>query len=481
MAADNVNSTSAEEGWYPARLIPVTGIRGQDEQERRAASVLLAVLHAVPEFGHALLRDLGAPKGRISTFTEVQLKDGEGTLSIPDGAIVVERGGTRWRALVEIKTSSAPLETEQVSRYLDMARDHGFLAVLTISNQITAKATDSPVAVDKRKLKRVDLFHLSWWRIITEAVLQHRFRGVSDPDQAWILGELIAYLDHENSGASGFQDMGDSWVRVRESARQGTLRASDKEARAVAERWEQFTDYLALGLSQDLGRDVEPVRPRGQTLPARLETVVEELSSTGVLSCAVRVPDAVAPIALAADLRARQLTTSTILDGPREGRPASRINWVLRQLTGAPANLRVTLSFAGTRETTSLLLEEAREYPQRLLSPVDPKREPRAFELALTAPLGLKSGKGQGSFVRETRRQLMSFYGDVVQQLKRWQAPAPKLPEVPKEVPERPQVEPPPFVAVDERDAGEGATPQDPPYDPSHGQPPLDAEGFATE
>jgi len=30
---------------------------------------------------------------------------------------------------------------------------------------------------------------------MTEAIEQHRHRGISDPDQAWILGELIAYLD----------------------------------------------------------------------------------------------------------------------------------------------------------------------------------------------------------------------------------------------------------------------------------------------
>src|SRR4051812_37534611 len=74
------------EGWHPARLIPAIGIRGQDEQEKRATSSLLAVLPAVPEFGHALLGPLGAPKGRISTFAEVQIKDAAGKLHIPDGA-----------------------------------------------------------------------------------------------------------------------------------------------------------------------------------------------------------------------------------------------------------------------------------------------------------------------------------------------------------------------------------------------------------
>lgn len=462
------------EKWQPARLIPVAGIRGQDEQERRATSALLAVMGAVPEFGHALVSGLGAPKGRMTTFAEVQFKDSDGNVSIPDGAIVIERGKTRWRALVEVKTGSAALQTEQVSRYLDLARDHGFDAVVTISNQITARTTDSPVAVDKRKLKKVGFYHLSWWRIITEAVLQHRFRGVSDPDQAWILGELIAYLDHENSGASGFQDMGESWVRVRDAARLGTLRAADREVHAVAERWEQFIDYLALGLSQDLGRDVEPVRPRKQTLGERLDAVVNEVAATGALAGAVRVPDAIASVGLHADLKARQLTTSVTVDAPRDGRPAARISWMLRQLSDAPGGLRITVGFANTRETTSLLLSEAREYPQRLLSPTDAKREPRTFELAMTRPLGLKTGKGQGSFVRETRRQVIDFYGEIVQTLKPWQAKAPKLPEPPVLVPDTPQSEPPPFVAVDERDAGEATTPSEHPLEPNPKQPGLE-------
>src|SRR3954451_9861463 len=104
------------EGWHAARLIPTVGIRGQEEQEKRATSSLLAVMRAVPEFGHALLGPLGASKGRISTYAEVQLKDAEGKTHIPDGAIVVERGKTAWRCLVEVKTGTAQLKDEQVNR-----------------------------------------------------------------------------------------------------------------------------------------------------------------------------------------------------------------------------------------------------------------------------------------------------------------------------------------------------------------------------
>ena len=134
--------------WHPARLIRTAGIRGQDEQERRATSCLLAVMGAVPDFGRSLLADVGAPKGRVTTYTEVQLKDADGKLRIPDGVAVVERGKTAWRCLVEVKTSHAPLKAEQVGRYLDMARVHGFDAVVTISNQITSSPVDSPVDVD---------------------------------------------------------------------------------------------------------------------------------------------------------------------------------------------------------------------------------------------------------------------------------------------------------------------------------------------
>lgn len=448
--------------WIPARLIPTAGIRGQEEQERRATSSLLAVLQAVPEFTYALLKELGAPKGRIRTFAEVQLKDQDGRVSIPDGAIVVERGKTRWAVLVEVKTGDAPLPDEQVNRYLDHARLLGFSGVLTISNRITSSVTESPVTVDRRKLKNLQLWHLSWWRILTEAVVQHRHRGIGDPDQAWILGELIAYLDHEASGAGGFTDMGSAWVRVREAAHNGTLRAADPEARQVVERWEQFGDYLALGLSQDLGRDVTLVRPRRLTAEQRFVAAVKDLAEHGCLTATIKVPDTAAPLQLCADLRARKVLTSVSIDAPREGRPTARINWILRQVRDAPADFRIEVAFANCRETTSLLLGEARLDPKRLLSPTDPRREPRTFTIESGKPLGAKRGKTRGSFVGDTRAQAIAFYRDLIQDLVAWQPKAPQLPEPPIVEPEPEPVAspaPPPFHDVLRRDPGEATEP----------------------
>lgn len=425
--ASEIPTVAGRETWNPARLLPTVGIKGQEEQERRATSALLAVMRAVPEFGHALLKELGAPKSRlIDTFAEVRFTDSAGKTQIPDGAIVCQHGKRTWTCLMEVKTGKVPLRDEQVSAYLDIARDNGFDAVLTISNQITASSGETPVAVDKRKLRKVDLWHLSWWRVITEAVVQSRHRGVSDPDQAWILDELIAYLDHEASGAGGFGDMGDKWVSVRKAAHDGTLRASDDEARVIAERWEEFTQYVCMGLSQDLGQKVTSPRPRKQLTGQRLDELVVGLVERGSLEAPIRVPNAIGDITLRADLRTRQSVTSVTFDGPKEMRAKPRINWLLRQLRDSPDDLYVEVHYPNIRQTTIDRLGNVRDAPERLLLETDPKREPRAFTLTVLRPMGQKRGKDPGSFVRDTRDHAFDFYRDLVQDLKGWQPRAPR-------------------------------------------------------
>lgn len=384
-------------------------------------------MHGVPEFGHALLKELGAPRSPvIETFAEVRLKDGEGKATIPDGAIVCRRGKTTWSCLVEVKTGRDRLRDEQVTGYLDIARENDIDAVLTISPQITASSTESPVAVDKRKLRRTGLFHFSWWRVLTEAVVQQRYRGISDPDQEWVLRELIHYLSSEASGALGFEDMGEEWVSIRKAGRDGTLRPGDTGARDVAERWDQFVSALALSLAQELGANVQPHRPRGQSTPARLDETVKALVEGGELTSVLKVPDAIGPLTVRADLRSQQTLTSVSFDAPKEGTPRGRFGWLMRQLKEAPDDLRLEAAFPNARSTTAATLGEMRSNPRALQYEQDPKRPPRAFVLTSCRAMGRKRGRAEGSFVRETSAQVMSFYSGLVQDLKPWQAPAPK-------------------------------------------------------
>lgn len=415
------------ERWQRARLVPIVGERGHQAQERRATSVLLAVMTIVPEFGKELLAQLGAPRGRVEAFVEVPLKDDAGRTSIPDGVITVTRGKTEWACLVETKTGGNRLAEEQVSRYVDLARAHGFNAVLTISNQIAHEAGESPVQIDGRRLRSVSLRHLSWWRILTEAVVQQNHRGVSDPEQAWILGELIAYLSHPSSGVGDFDDLGDGWVAVRDGAKNETLVLSDSAVDSVASRWEEFTQYLCLSFRQDLGRSVSPVFGRKSNASIRLDATRRQLVERGTLETSLRVPDTVGAITLSADLRARRLHVSTGLGAPDEGRAKTRINWLVRQLSDAPPDLRIDVRFAGCRESATASLSRVREDPSILMSEIDAARVPREFLLTRSTPTGKKRGQGRGSFIGDARRDLFDFYENVVQVLRPWSPRAPQL------------------------------------------------------
>lgn len=432
----------SEESWHEARLIPTSGINGAEEQERRATSALLAVMGAVKEFGRTLVKPLGAPAGQFECYIEVPFVLGDKRL-YPDGLIRVTRGAKSWVALVEVKTGSNTLEAVQLENYLDIAREHSFDAVLTISNEIPAVAGQHPTKVDKRKLKRVELHHLSWSQVLTEAVVQKEFRGVADPDQAWILGELIRYLEHRKSGALEFDDMGEAWVGVRDQVVAGTLRPNDKGVTEVVARFDALLRFASLQLGRKLGTEVMPVLSRKEAADASLRTqaMVAELCKSGQLIGTVRIPDTVGDLVITADLRAGRITCHVDVDSPREGRATTRVNWLVRQLKDAPPTARVEAFAAHARGSSAAeLLGAVRDDPGRLVA--DPSKELRSFRVALSVPMGAKRGRGRGCFIDSVLVAIDDFYLRVLGSLRAWSAAPPKLrpihpsePEIEADVP----------------------------------------------
>ena len=447
---DNLGDRMAEQPWHEARLIPTSGINGADEQERRATSALLAVLGAVREFNRSLLKPLGAPAGAIECFIEVPFVLGDKKV-FPDGLIRVSRGSKSWTALVEVKTGSNDLVAEQLENYLDVAREQGFNAVLSISNEIPAVAGQHPTKIDRRKLRKVDLHHLSWSKVLAEAVMQKEFRGVADPDQAWILGELIRYLEHTRSGALEFNDMGDSWTAVRDSVAAGTLRATDKGIPTVVSRFDALLRFTSLSLGRRLGTEVVPVLSRKEIADPSLRAaaLTQQLAGSGQLSGTIRIPDTAGNLIVTADLRAGQITCHVDVDAPREGRPTTRVNWLIRQLKNAPEGARVECMTARARGASSAeLLGTVRENPASLIS--DPTREIRSFRVALSNSLGAKRGRGRGAFIDSVLDGVDDFYAHVLGDLKAWSAAPPKMrPEIPATPDEREPTRPTSLSSTD--------------------------------
>lgn len=249
-------------------------------------------------------------------------------------------------------------------------------------------------------------------------------RGVADPDQAWILVELISYLEHPKSGALEFDDMGPSWVPVREAIGQGTLHVGDASGAEVARRFDALLRFISLRLGRRTGADVVPLLSRKELADpeTRTHALVTALCGGGCLQGTIRIPGAVGPLVITADLRAGSVTCHIDVDAPRQGRPATRVRWLVRQLGEAEDGLRVE-SFVvhGRGSTAAELLRDVRQDPLVLIP--DAARELRSFRVALTRPIGPKRGRGRGSFIDAVNDTVDLFQRTVVGQVKPWAPP----------------------------------------------------------
>ena len=419
--------------WQRARLIPVSGIGSDVEAEQRATSALLAVMSIVRPFSKAVLSPFGASradKAVVDTFIEPTFKDDAGKQVRPDGLIQVAYGSKEpFVALVEVKTGSSKLSADQINAYWDIARREKYDSVVTISNEIAPSLGVHPTAGLKVKANsKVQVHHLSWTRLLTLAVMEKTHRGVDDPEQDWILGELIRYLQHDASGALGFDDMGPNWTEVRDGARNGTLNVKAESVADIVLRWDQLLGYMSLRLGADIGEDVTEVLTRSEQNDPKVrpKMFTESLCSDGMLDGTLRVPDTIGDLHVTVDLKARQTIVSVEIDAPKDKGAKGRISWLLRQLKAAPGALVIEAYPRGGSNGIAGPLAAIAEDPSILLR--EDKKDPHRFKIIARSELGQnrRSGKTPG-FVQSVINSVESFYGDVLQGLTAYQPKAPQL------------------------------------------------------
>ncbi|MFE6842370.1 TerD family protein [Streptomyces sp. NPDC057686] len=410
------NSLAENDSWRPARLFPVPTLKSDKEREVRATSVLLSVMAQVPEFGRRLTAAFGAPAGRMQTFTEVSLPHGE-TPRRPDGVIRVERAGKLWTALVETKTNGNPLKAEQVQQYMDIAARRGYEAVITLSNDVALEGTAMvDVKIDGRRKHKVSLWHLSWAEVAHQAQMLIRHEGVGNAAHAWLLQELLEYLQHEQSGCHGFQNMGAAWVPVRKGIEDETLAPDDVRAVEVVESWERLIRQVCLRLGGELGQKALPVQRvrRGSDPQARRSAAAQKLCRDGRLSAELRIDGTSSIIAVTADLRTGKVRTTVDVPAPEGSYPLTTVKRLVRLLAGAPADLHVeTLVEGGTGPRGTL--ERLRPEPGDLV----PKGGAAlgGFRLSLIKGMGNTRGNTESGFIRSVDEAVDRFYQGVVAHL----------------------------------------------------------------
>lgn len=416
-------SLADNESWRSARLFPVSALKSDRERETRATSVVLSVMAQVPEFGRRLTAGFGAPAGRMETFTEVTLPHGESPRR-PDGVVRVERAGKLWTALVETKTNGNALKPDQVQAYMDIAARRGYEAVITLSNDVALEGSPLvDVRIDGRRKHKVALWHLSWAEVVHQAQMLIRHEGVGNAAHAWLLQELLHYLQHENSGCHGFQNMGAAWVPVRRGIDDETLCQGDARALEVIENWERLVRQVCLRLGGELGQKVLPVQRarRGSDPGARRAELADHLCEQGRLNAEIRIEGTPGVLAITADLRTGKLRTSIEVPSAEPGYPLSRVKRLIRRLAEAPADLHIETLVDGPGAGPRGTLERLRPEPADIV-PKD-GAQITGFRLSLFKGMGSGRGSAETGFIRSVDEAVDRFHAQVVAQV---EAPAPR-------------------------------------------------------
>lgn len=413
-----------------ARLIPTSGIGGTSEAEQRATSALLAVLSIVRELSDELLSPLGASravKATVEAFTEVEVKLSSGKVR-PDGLIVVTYGKSIWKALVEVKTGSAQLNADQLNSYLEAAKEIEADIVISISNEIGLAGAHPTAGLNVRSNSRVKVHHYSWTEILSEAVRCKVHAGVADPEQAWILGELIRYLEHPASGVTAFDDMGPAWIDVRDGVRQGMITSKTEGTEDIATKWDELLRHIVLHLSSETGAEVQQVLSRSQQNPKdRLKALKSDLVESGILAGDIRVPDTASDMEVTADLRARQISVAASISAPAEKKGKGSITWLTRQLKSAPADIVIEAFEKNARTPIAASLTAAQDDPGCLLP--NGKGDVHKFRIVLNSEAGAsrKNGGRSPGFIESVNGAVETFYASVLQNITPWSPPTPKV------------------------------------------------------
>jgi len=294
-----------------ARLFPVLS---NTSKEGRTTSIVLACMAQVNEFGASLLSTAGQKVGvrpQVETYSEVVCRNRSSNIKDrPDGLIVVRTGSREWRALVEAKVGSNDLNTEQIEKYRQLAKDNNIDCVISISNQFATTPSMHPLLEVNKSRSKIPIFHWSWMHILTQADLLLSQDFVSDKDQRLLLNELRRFLTHESAGVKGFDRMPREWGELNKLVSSGgIIPAKSTDASTVLTAWHQETRDLALILSRMTETSVSEKlsRKHKSNGVSRAKDEMNVLREKHQLHVELEIPNAAAPVSVVADINRRSV------------------------------------------------------------------------------------------------------------------------------------------------------------------------------
>ncbi|WP_436514552.1 hypothetical protein [Ekhidna sp. To15] len=409
-----------------ARLIPLLKMG----DEMALTSIFLTALRLVKEFRYQIFKDAKLSKaGRAYYFTEICFPDlSESRI---DGLlIIVSAGKIKDAAFFEMKNKNNKINAAQIGKYCDLAKKLGAGNMITVSNEFVSESKYVPY--DLKAPKSVSLYHYSWTYILTisKILLQKNQTNIDDDDQTEIMKEVVAYLEHKDSGVSGFTKMKSGWKEVVEKIiSNAPIKVNDKIVEEAVLSWQQEEKDMALMLSRELGVLV------GQGLKSKKQTtsgLSKQLVNDHVLSSSLSVEGSVSDLEIEAVMGRRTISMAVIVDAPLDKGTKGKVGWIGRQLEGCRKKnsegfeaienyIWVEAQIKYTSNHERVKYEDIDQ-----LAELDKSKEVVAFKICLVEDAGRKFDSVK-KFVETIESMLVDYYQILVQNLSNWDRPAPKI------------------------------------------------------
>ena len=416
----------------PARLIPTYKVG----DEITLTSIFLATLKLVKEFRYNFFGETKITKaGKPYFYTEVSFEDVSQDSRIDGLIIVVVSGIIKEAVFLEMKNKNNELDKNQLEKYIDVARKLKVGKMVTVSNQFVIDSSQSPI--DIRVPKSISLHHFSWTYIKTISRLlldeKHKFSDIDDEDQMHIMKEVLFYLESKASGVTGYHQMNKGWVNLVESINsQIRLKLSDEFVKDAVLSWQEQERNMSLMLSRELGLLVKSsIASNKQKLKERTKNDIKNLVTKHKLNSALSIKGTVSNIKISVDFNTRTVCLSNKVTPPLDKGVKARIGWIIRQLETFQkhqpelfSQIENDIWILGNVKFSSNDVQVKYSNIVNLYDYVD--KDIFDFEIMFIKDFG-KGLSNSKKFITNMQTNLISYYQCVVQHLKEWKAPPPKL------------------------------------------------------
>lgn len=404
------------------RLIPPL----KTESEMAITSILLSALRLVKEFRYEFFKEIKLKKsGKIHFYTEVCFKDVDPSSRI-DGLIIVEQKGVIQDAVfIELKNGKNTIDNEQILKYYKVAQSlNNVPKILTISNEFVSDSSHSPIKI-KNQSKKIALYHFSWTYIktIAQLLLFKNDDNIDDVDQVEIMNEVMLYFDHARSGVDGFHRMSNGWKEISEKIKNEQSLSNEEIISDAVTSWHQEEKDMSLMLSRHLG---VLVKPEISSLNKRLVTDIKKLKKEHSLTSKLKVKGAVSLIKITADFDKRVISMSVKITPPLNKGVIARLSWIKNQLDKMSIEkLKNDIYIDADIKYTANSIKYKFENIDKFYEHEDIKnKDIIGFDIYFIKAVNFSQ---VGKFVDTIEEMLLDFYQIIVQDLKTWEKPAPKL------------------------------------------------------